>query len=318
MQQKALKSDFLLLLAAFIWGTTFVAQRKGMDHIGPMTYNGLRFALGALAVFPLVFMPQFKQSQIPARGGPLFVLQSGALAGLVLFVGASFQQVGLMSTTAGKAGFITCLYVVIVPILGLALGQRCGKAVWIGAILAVIGLYLLTIEESLSIGRGDLLVLAGSFFWALHVIWIGYVAKRANPVHIACTQFVICSVLCLTVAVCTEEITVPAVRQAAFPVLYGGILSAGVGFTLQVVSQRHCPPAHAAIILSLETVFAAGAGWLMLGETFTVRGFVGCALMLASLMIVQLPPLLAVKKSHTSGPSQSGSDSAPIEHPFGQ
>ena len=138
MQKKALKSDFLLLLAAFIWGTTFVAQRKGMDHIGPMTYNGLRFALGALAVLPLIFMPQFRQRKSPAMASPMFVLQGGALAGLILFVGASFQQVGLISTTAGKAGFITCLYVVIVPILGLLLGQRCGKAVWIAAILAVI------------------------------------------------------------------------------------------------------------------------------------------------------------------------------------
>jgi len=282
-----------------------------------MTYNGLRFALGALAVLPLIFMPQFRQRKSPAMASPMFVLQGGALAGLILFVGASFQQVGLISTTAGKAGFITCLYVVIVPILGLLLGQRCGKAVWIGAILAVIGLYLLTVEESLSIGRGDLLVLAGSLFWALHVIWIGYVAKRANPVYIAFTQFVVCSILCLTLAVCTEDINARAVRQAAFPILYGGILSVGVGFTLQIVSQRHCPPAHAAIILSLETVFAAGAGWLMLGETFTVRGLVGCALMLASLLIVQLPPILSTSKLQVQG-AQHDSDPLPVEHPYGQ
>ena len=318
MQEKVIKSDLLLLLAAFIWGTTFVAQRKGMDHVGPMTYNGLRFALGALAVLPLTFMSTFRKYNRSAPGDSVFVLRGGALAGLILFAGASFQQVGLMSTTAGKAGFITCLYVVIVPILGLLLGQRCGKAVWIGAILAVIGLFLLTIEESLTIGRGDLLVLAGSFFWALHVIWIGYMARRANPARIACTQFVICSVLCLIAAVCTEEISVQGVRRAAFPVMYGGFLSAGVGFTLQIVSQRRCPPAHAAIILSLETVFAALAGWIVLGETFSVRGLWGCALMLVSLLIVQLPPLLSSKKSHARAASQEDSDPFPVDHPFGQ
>ena len=136
MQSKVIKSDLLLLLAAFIWGTTFVAQRKGMDHIGPMTYNGLRFALGALAVLPLTFVPAFRQDNRSAGSKPMFVLRGGALAGLVLFAGASFQQAGLIHTTAGKAGFITCLYVVIVPIMGLMLGRRCGKVVWIGVVLA--------------------------------------------------------------------------------------------------------------------------------------------------------------------------------------
>jgi drug/metabolite transporter (DMT)-like permease len=318
MQQKALKSDFLLLLAAFIWGTTFVAQRKGMDHIGPMTYNGLRFALGALSVLPLLFMSRFRQKAGPKAMNKRAVMGGGALAGLVLFAGASFQQVGLISTTAGKAGFVTCLYVVIVPILGLLLGHRAGKAVWIGAILAVIGLFFLTIEETLAIGHGDLLVLIGAFFWAMHVIWIGYMAKRANAVDIACIQFVVCSILCLVAAVFTEDISIHAVRQAAFPIMYGGVLSAGVGFTLQIVSQRHCPPAHAAIILSLETVFAALAGWIVLGETFTARGLLGCALMLASFMIVQLAPLLSSKAARTPPEPQKESDPFPIEHPFGQ
>lgn len=318
MQQKVIKSDFLLLLAAFIWGTTFVAQRKGMDHIGPMTYNGLRFALGALAVLPLTFMSKFRQDNPSAIDSRRFVLGGGALAGLILFSGASFQQVGLMSTTAGKAGFITCLYVVLVPLLGLVLGHRCGKAVWLGAIQAVIGLYFLTIEVSLDMGRGDLLVLIGSLFWALHVIWIGHMAKRANPVHIACIQFVICSILCALTALCTETSSAQAVRQAAFPIMYGGLLSAGVAFTLQIVSQRHCPPAHAAVILSLETVFAALAGWIVLGEILTARALFGCALMLASLMIVQLPPLLASKVSPSRSHSQEASDQLPVKHPFGE
>ena len=182
----------------------------------------------------------------------------------------------------------------------------------------LVGLFLLTIEDSLVMGRGDLLVLIGAFFWALHVIWIGHLAKRANPVHIACIQFVICSILCTVTALCAEAISAQAVRQAAIPILYGGLLSAGVAFTLQIVSQRHCPPAHAAIILSSETVFAALAGWIVLGETLTVRGLLGCALMLASLMVVQLPAILSSKVLRFGAESRQDSNAFPIEHPFGQ
>jgi drug/metabolite transporter (DMT)-like permease len=296
MHTKTIKSDLLLLTAAFIWGTTFVAQRKGMDYVGPMTYNGLRFALGGMTLLPVIFRFHLSRHHIELSSSWRFLAWGGILAGLALFAGASLQQVGLLYTTAGKAGFITSLYVVIIPLMGLFLGHRCGISVWVGAVLAVAGLYLLSVRGSFTIEPGDLLVMISAFFWAAHVLLIGYLAIRTNPVHIACVQFFTCSVLSLLVAGLVEHITMRAICSAAIPILYGGVLSAGVAFTLQVVSQRTCPPAHAAIIMSLETVFAALAGWAILNERFLLRDFVGCGLMLIALLVVQLPPMLSSKR----------------------
>lgn len=303
MYNKVLRSDFLLLLAAFIWGTTFVAQRKAMEYVGPMTYNTIRFALGAVTLLPVIVWLRVARPSWPCSraGSPCHepvnwgwsMILGASLAGLALFAGASFQQVGLVYTTAGKAGFITSLYVVIVPIMGWFLGQRYQITVWVGAILAVAGLFLLSVTESFTVGRGDMLVLISAFFWAAHVLLIGYLAKQANPVRIACIQFFACSILSLLMAGLTERVSTGAIRQAAVPILYGGVLSAGVAFTLQVVSQRTCPPAHAAIIMSLETVFAALAGWAILGERFQLRQIAGFALMLTGFLVVQLPRVLS-------------------------
>ena len=292
MQTKTLKSDLLLLLAAFFWGTTFVAQRMAMDHVGPMTYNATRFALGAVTLLPVILAFRMGRDVSGQSPSVRFLLCGGGLAGLALFGGASMQQIGLLYTTAGKAGFITSLYVVLVPIAGLFLGQHCGLAVWAGAGLAVAGLYLLSVTESFTIGRGDLLIFIGAFFWTIHVLLIGYLAKRANPLIIACLQFIACSVLSLLAAVLFETIALPAIHSAALPILYGGVLSAGVAFTLQVVCQRTSPPAHAAIVMSLETVFAALAGYLILHEHLGPRDIAGCTLMFAGLIVVQLPLLL--------------------------
>jgi drug/metabolite transporter (DMT)-like permease len=305
MQTKTLKSDLLLLLAAFFWGTTFVAQRLGMEHIGPMTYNALRFAIGALTLMPVILAVRtdagwgLPHQTDPAAPNPARLLWCGGLlAGLVLFGGASMQQIGLIYTTAGKAGFITSLYVVLVPLAGLFFGQRCGRAVWAGAGLAVTGLYLLTIRGSFSIGRGDLLVLIGAFFWTAHVLLIGYLARRANPLHIAALQFLTCSALSLIPAALFETIALETIRAAAPTILYAGIFSAGVAFTLQVICQRTSPPAHAAIVMSLETVFAALAGYVVLHEHLTPRDLAGCTLMFAGLIVVQLPLLLAPNLLH--------------------
>lgn len=291
MQTKTLKSDSLLLLAAFFWGTTFVAQRRGMEYIGPMTYNTVRFAVGALTVLPIALTARRSERTKHAENPRRFLLWGGALAGLALFGGAAMQQMGLVYTPAGKAGFITSLYVVLVPIAGLFLGHRCGLSAWVAAALAVTGLYLLSAAESLALGRGDLLVLIGAFFWTLHVLTIDYLAKRANPLHIACLQFAICSLLSLPAALAFERVALSSILQASGPILYAGIFSAGVAFTLQVVCQRTSPPSHAAILMSLETVFAALSGYLILHERFTPRDLVGCALMFAALMVVQLPLL---------------------------
>lgn len=291
LSARILKSDLFLLAAAVIWGTTFVAQRVGMMHLGPMAYSGLRFALGAATLVPVILLiPANRQIRDPG-GDVHLLLWGGGLAGLALFGGTSMQQIGLIYTTAGKAGFITGLYVVLVPIIGRLLRQKIGSSVWAGMALAIAGLYLLSVTGSLTIGRGDLFVLGGAFFWAVHVHLIGYLAKRTNPLHIAFLQLVICSVLSLLAAALFEEMAVASIRRAALPILYGGILSVGVAFTLQILGQRASPPSHAAIVMSLETVFAALSGYVVLNEHLTPRGLAGCALMLAGFVVVQLPLL---------------------------
>lgn len=285
---KAFRAEVWLLLAAIIWGFAFVAQRVGMEHVGPFTYNGIRFLLGALSLAPLLW--------IGRRSGPLIhpgrerlIWAGSLLVGLILFAGASLQQVGIVHTTAGKAGFITGLYVVVVPLLGLLWGQRTPWGTWLGALLAITGLYLLTMNDRLTLTEGDGLVLIGAFFWAGHVLAIGWLAGRhVQPVLLACLQFIVCGVLSLAIAVVSEPITMDGLRGAALPILYGGLLSVGVAYTLQVVAQRDAPPAHAAIILSLETVFAALGGWWLLNETLTGRGLIGCGLMFAGMLLSQL------------------------------
>jgi drug/metabolite transporter (DMT)-like permease len=284
MQLQTLKTDGLLLLTAIIWGFAFVAQRIGMDYVGPFTFNGVRFALGSLVLIPFM---RFQAHQKSGTGSHTLLL-AGILAGGALFGGASLQQVGLVYTTAGNAGFITGLYVVIVPILGLVLRQRTHAGTWIGALLAACGLYFLSLTDRLTIAYGDLLVLAGAFVWAAHVLIIGWFSPRVDPIKLAFIQFVACSVLSLASAAVFETISLSGIIQAAVPILYGGVLSVGIAYTLQVVAQRKAHAAHAAILLSLEAVFAALGGWMMLDEVLTPRGLLGCALMLSGMLLSQL------------------------------
>jgi len=210
-------------------------------------------------------------------------------AGVVLFAAASLQQLGIVTTTAGKAGFITGLYVVLVPLSGLLWGQRAGWGRWVGAALAVSGLYLLSVSGRFSVGRGDLLVLASALFWAAHVQIVGVLAPRADSLLLASLQFAVCSVLSLVVAAFSEAVQLAAVLRAAPPILYGGLGSVGIAYTLQVVVQKTAHPAHAAILLSLEGVFAALGGWIILGESLSARGLTGCGFMLAGMLASQIP-----------------------------
>jgi drug/metabolite transporter (DMT)-like permease len=224
------------------------------------------------------------------------IILGGGLAGFALFMGATLQQVGLVYTTAGKAGFITGLYVVIVPILGLFWKQQSGLGTWFGAILAAAGLYLLTITAQFTIALGDFLELAGAFFWAGHVLIIGWLSPRIDPIKLAFFQYTACSFLSLLTAVITEVITLHGLFLATLPIAYGGLISVGIAYTLQVVAQRYAHPAHAAIILSLEAVFAAFGGWLILGETLSSRGLIGCSLMLAGMLLSQLRTYISRKR----------------------
>jgi|TARA_B100000315_G_scaffold39358_1_gene34076 drug/metabolite transporter (DMT)-like permease len=290
-----LKSDGLLLLAAIIWGFAFVAQRIGMVHIGPFLFNGFRFALGCLVLLPLVLKKGLRPIHPAKKSVSLGIkttISAGALAGFVLFSGASFQQVGLVYTTAGNAGFITGLYVVIVPLLALFWRTQTSFGTWVGASLAAAGLYLLSVTEHLTISFGDLLEIIGAFFWAGHVLIIGGLSSKIDSLQLAFFQYAICAILSLITAFFFETFTLYGLSRAAVPILYGGVLSVGVGYTLQVVGQRNAHPAHAAVFLSLEAVFAAVGGRIVLGEILTVREAFGCGLMLSGMLFSQLWGLL--------------------------
>ncbi len=278
-----------LLLASAIWGFAFVAQRAGMEHVGPFTFNGVRFLLGSAVLLPFLgFGRRADRTGAPDRSSSRKIACGMAVAGLLLFVAASLQQVGIVYTTAGKAGFITGLYVVIVPLLGLLRKQRTGLPVWIGAGFAIGGLYLLTVTGGATIGLGDGLVLASAFGWAVHVHVIGWLAGRVRPLRVAVVQFAVCGTLSLIVALITETIALPALLRALVPILYAGLLSTGVAYTLQVVGQRRVDPSRTGIILSMEGAFAVLGGWLLLSETMTARMLAGCGLMLVGMIAAQV------------------------------
>lgn len=295
MKTREFKSVFILLLTAAIWGFAFVAQRLGMQHVGAFTFNGVRFALGSLSLLPVIYFfnrkPKTENSDKSAddfqEADLKTTVKSGLLAGCVLFIAASLQQVGLIYTTAGKAGFITSLYIVLVPILGIFLKQKTHFTTWIGALTAVVGLYFLSINESLTIEFGDFLEIIGAFFWAAHIQLIDRFVKNVDALKLSSIQFAACSVLSLIVAVLFEDISIGGLSSALVPILYGGIMSAGVAYTLQAVGQKYAKPSHAAIALSMESVFAAIGGALLLAERLPARGYAGCALMLLGMLIAQ-------------------------------
>lgn len=296
---EVLLNDSLLLITAVIWGVAFVAQRAGMDYVGPFTYNAVRFALGSIALLPLIAV-RGRRAQTMAPPGvlgasrkPIGALPAGLLAGVILVFGASLQQIGLVYTTAGKAGFVTGLYVVLVPLSGLLWRQKTEWSAWSGAALSVAGLFFLSVTSSFTVERGDLIVLAGSFFWAAHVQVVGWLSPRTDPVRLSCVQFAVCSLASAAFALGFEQPRLSSILAAAAPILYGGILSVGVAYTLQVVAQRKAPPSHAAIFLSLESVFAALGGAVILGERLGGRGTLGGALMFSGMILSQVPALLS-------------------------
>ena len=292
MRQASLRADILCLVTALIWGFAFVAQRMGMDHIGPMAFNGIRFALGAMVLAPLAIRSLRYPPPAPCLAGAKdgFPWLGGLVAGGVLFAGATLQQVGMLYTTAGKAGFITGLYVVLVPLLGLFFGQKAARGDVLGAVAAAVGLYFLSVTEDFTLAPGDGLELVGAVFWAAHVLVIGWLSPRTRALPLALAQYAVCSILSLTAAVIFEDTTWAGVAGAGWAILYGGVLSVGVAYTLQVVAQRDANPTHAAVLLSFETVFAAVGGALFLDESLGGRGLFGCCLMFAGMLAAQLWP----------------------------
>ncbi|OGO40863.1 MAG: hypothetical protein A2W36_02180 [Chloroflexi bacterium RBG_16_58_14] len=287
-----LRADLTLLLVSVIWGSAFVAQRVAAQHMGGYLFNGLRFLLGALVLLPLALQRR-QTAPLSGRGALPWVL----LAGGLIFIGASLQQLGMRYTTAGNAGFITGLYVVLIPVI-LAIGWRQPPrpVVWLAAALATMGLFLLSTGGRFTLALGDALELAGAFMWAFHLILIGWLVQRVSVPKLAVAQYLICGLLSLLFSLFVETNSLHGVTVVWWTVVYTGILSIGVGYTLQAVGQKVAPPADAAILLSLEAVFAALAGWLILGELLTSVQLIGCGLMLVGMVLAQAGTFVSARK----------------------
>ena len=304
MDRKQLKGNFLLLTTATIWGSAFVAQRVGMGFVGPLTFSWTRFVLAALVLIPVIHFMDRASKRDPQSGDPEMkertavelkqerkqLLKASLVCGCVLCTATVFQQVGLVSTSAGKTGFITALYIVLVPLFSVVLKHRPKLKSWIGVALGTIGLYFLCITSSFTIAPGDLIVLIGAGFWATHILVIDYfLPKISDPVKMSMYQFVVVAVICFIGSLIFEDFSISAIIDGAIPIMYAGILSGGVGFTFQILGQRHTNPTVASLILSLEAVFAAVFGFLLLNEMMTPREIAGCLLMFFAIIISQLP-----------------------------
>lgn len=293
MNNKRLRANMILLLTSAIWGFAFVAQRVGSQYVGAFTFNAVRFALGSISLIPLIVyfdkkkkIDSSNENNIEVNAKKIIV--PGVLIGAIIFAGSTLQQIGLTYTTAGKASFITGLYMVAVPIIGIFLRHKIGKNSWIGVGLAVGGLYLLSVNENFSISYGDLLEVIGSVFWAVQILTIDYFSNKVDSLKLSCIQCATCSFLSLISALIFEQITISSISSALIPILYGGFLSVGVAYTLQVVAQKDAKPSHAAIILSMESVFGAVGGAVLLGEIMSTRGYIGCILILGGILVSQI------------------------------
>lgn len=286
MQHSSLKADLLMVLTAAIWGSTFVAQQLGMDGVGPFSYTGARMLLGVALIAPLWSW----------RGGPFASLPvqpsqglwgAGLLLGLVLFCAINLQQVGLLGTSVSNAGFITGLYVVLVPVLLRLGGTHITRQAWIAVALATAGLYFLSVKPDAGIAAGDWLQLGGALLWAVHVLLVGRLTRRHDPLRLSVLQYLVAGLLSLAVALVQETITLDGLWQAAGAIAWGGVLSIGVAYTLQAIVQRDALASHAAVIYSSEGLFSALGGWLVLDEQIGLRGWSGAALLLAAMLLAQ-------------------------------
>ena len=287
-----IKNGIMLVLTAFIWGTAFVAQSVGMDYLGPFTFNGVRSLIGGAALLPCIWLFQKgkgKATEKPSRGARKELIAGGIACGLLLFAASSLKQIGIQYTTAGKAGFITAFYIVIVPVLGIFLHKKINGKVWGAVAIALAGLYFLCITEKFAVGKGDILIFLCALVFSIHILVIDYFSPKVDGVKMSCIQFFVCGIVSLPPMFFTETPKIVAILEGWAPLLYAGVLSCGVAYTLQIIGQKNVNPAVASLILSLESCFSVLAGWMVLGEKLSMRESVGCVLMFAAIILAQLP-----------------------------
>ena len=303
---KKMKGNILLFITAFIWGCAFVAQRTGMEYIGPLTFNGIRSLVGGCTLLIYLFIRNKLQrkemngndERMKNPPSKKFTFLCGLVCGICLFAGTTLQQMGMVYTTAGKAGFITALYIILVPLLGIFLGKKIRRIVWLGVVLALTGLYLLCVGEDFTVNKGDMLVLLCSFAFTIHITFVDKVSQRIDGVVISCIQMFICGLISIPGMLLFEEIDSNLIMQCSVPILYAGVLSCGVAYTLQIVAQKYTEPTVASMIMSLESVFALLSGMIILKESIAPHEILGCVLMFVAIILAQLPERGLYARNH--------------------
>lgn len=282
-----IKGVLMLLGASFFWGTTFVAQMTGMEGLGPFSYAATRYFIGFIFLSAVLIFTRKSRTKDRRAGQLSRGFLAGLISGIFLFLASSMQQISMLYTTAGKAAFITCLYIMLVPLAAVFLGKRILRENWIGAILALTGLYFLAINEAISINKGDIILFFSAFLWTAQILVIDKFAAKVDIMELSTAQIFFTAVLSFFAMLIFENPTLETISNAAIPIIYGGLMSSGVAFTLQIYGQKYAEPSAAAILMSFESIFGAVASWLILGEEMTGREIFGCALMIAGIFATQ-------------------------------
>ncbi len=298
MKNQKLKGNLLLLLAAFVWGLSFISQSKGVELIEPATFNGVRSLLGGVVLLPVIFIldKSKKRNGVQPQKIDKNLIVGGIICGICLCLASTLQTIGMVETSPGKAGFLTALYMVIIPIVGIFIGKRPQPIVLLSVLIAVAGLYLMCITDSLTINQGDILIIICAFIFAAHIMAIDHFSPKVDGVKLACFQFFVCGILDMIYAFIFESPQIVPILNAWLSIGYSGVLSCGVAYTLQIVGQKYTDPTSASILMSLESVFATlstvvliALGWNLTGGALTTKEIIGCILMFAAILLVQLP-----------------------------
>lgn len=301
---KKMRGNIMLVITALIWGSAFVAQRAGMEYIEPFTFNGIRSLIGAVALIPVILIlgknrekgmeaSKTHKSLLPDKNK---VFLGGIVCGSLLFIGSTFQQIGIVYTTAGKAGFITALYIVLVPIVGIFVGKRVRPVLWICVILAAVGLYLLCMNEDFAISKGDFFELGAALGFTFHILAVDYFSDKLDGVLLSCIQFFVCGIFSMICMLIFETVHINALISCAIPILYAGVMSCGIGYTFQIIAQKYTEPTIASLLMSLESVFAVLSGMLILHEQVSLKEGAGCLIMFIAIVLAQIPEKKASKE----------------------